>query len=515
MNIQSERLENHRARLTVEVDEARWDKAKKAAAKQLSKRFNIPGFRKGKAPYRIVVKNIGEAPIIEQAMETLGNQVYSDALDESGVKPYTSGTLEDFKLEPQPTYIFSVPLQPEVELGDYRSVRVDYEAPEITDEDVERAMRELQKREAVVEEVEGAAEAGQRVTIDIHSKFLDGPEPPENDDEALDDVVYQGDGFVHQHDYELDLNPDEDDPILPGFIDALIGTEAGEEKTFELTVPEDDEKYEGIGGRKVEFSVTVEKVENVTLPELNDDFAARLTEEEDEPLTLLELRVRVRENMEKEAQQNADDAYANQVLDEIIEGATVNMPEEMIADRAEDMLGELDGQLRQQGMNLETYLNVTGTERSALIERYKPDAEKSVVRTLVLTELLNVEEISVSDADIDARIDAMLEQFGDQKDAFRQFMDTPQQRQSIGSSLLYEAGMAHLAKIGKGEPLDEVTEAAVEETETDDAAVAEEASAESDADESDASEETDEATVTEDVSSDTAGEASSDDDTEE
>lgn len=513
MNIQSERLENHRAQLTVEIDEARWEKAKKTAAKQLSKRFNIPGFRKGKAPYHIIVKNIGEAPIIEQAMETLGNQVYSDALDESGVKPYTSGTLEDFKLEPQPTYIFSVPLQPEVELGDYRSVRLDYEAPEITDEDVDRAMRQLQKQEAVVEDAEGAAVAGQRVTIDIHSRFVDGPERPEDEDDEEDDVVYQGDGFVHQHEYELDLNPDEDDPILPGFIDALIGAEAGDEKTFELTVPEDEDEYEGIGGRKVEFTVSVEKVENVTLPELNDDFAARLTDEEDEPLSLLELRARVRENMEKEAQQNADDAYANQVLDKIIEGASVSMPVEMIVDRAEDMLGDLDRQLRQQGMNLETYLNVTGTERSALIERYKPDAEKSVVRTLVLTEILNAEELSVSDAEIDARIDQMLEQFGDQKDVFRQFMDTPEQRQSIGSSLLYEAGMAHLAKIGKGEPLDKVTEAATDETE--EAAAAEEASAESDADESDASEETDEAKVTEDVSSDTAGEASSDDDTEE
>lgn len=498
MNVQTERIENHKARFTVEVPPERWEKAKRQAAKALAKRYKIPGFRKGKAPYRIISRYLGEAPIIENAMEELGNQVYRDALDESGVRPYTSGSLEDFKDDP-PTYVFTVPLEPEVELGDYRAVRQAYEAPIIDDEDVEKALRQIQQGEALVEESSAPIAVGNRVMIDIHSEFADGPEPDEDDDEdaevsaeveaedaetseadseddateddATEDddadaddenVIYKGDAFINQHDAQIQLDPD-DEPVLPGFIDALVGANVDDEVEFELTVPEDDENYADIAGRKVHFHVTVKKVEVVTLPELNDELAARVTEDdEDGPLSLLELRVRTRERLQEDAERQATESYASEVLDLITEQATVSFPPEMLSDRVHEMLNDLDRQLQQQGMNLETYQQITGTTHEDLHEQYEPEATASLKRSLVLGEIVTAENVQIDAQDIEDEVGRMLAQFGEQAEVFRQYFDTPQQRDNIANSLLYRRVMERIAMIGRGEDLDALDEAATE-----------------------------------------------------
>ncbi len=144
MNVQTERLENHTARLTVALEPARLEKAKIQAAQKLSKRFRIPGFRPGKAPYKVVANYVGEASILEDAFEILGDEIYKAALTESALKPYGPGSLENVLPEP-PTMVFTVPLQPEVELNDYRSVRDTFTAPEVSDEDFERALKQLQE----------------------------------------------------------------------------------------------------------------------------------------------------------------------------------------------------------------------------------------------------------------------------------------------------------------------------------------------------------------------------------
>lgn len=468
MNIQSERLDNHTARFTVEVEPKQWETAKKAAAAEISKQIRVKGFRKGKAPYKMVVRTVGEAVIIEEAMEKLGNEVYREVIENAEYEPYAAGSLEDFQLEPQPTYIFTVPLVPEIDLGDYRDVRVDYEAPEVSDEDVDNAMRQHQQNQAVVEDSANPVQSGDRVTIDIHSEFADGEEMPEDDEEDEEDeeetdddaekAPYKGENFIHQHDATVNLDP-ENEPVLPGFIEALVGANAEETVEFELSVPEDDENYpEGVRGRKVHFEVTVNSVQNVTLPELNDDLAARITEKEDEPLTLLELRVRTREQLQEQAERQALNEYSDKVVDKIAEGTTLSYPEVMVVDRIHDMINDLDQNLRQQGMDLETYQRVMGVTHEDLHEQYEEDAVKSLERTLVLGEILVQEKIQVTAADVAAEIDKTLSQFGDQADAFRQFFDTEQQRSMIANNILYERLMERLAKIGKGEPLDEPEE---------------------------------------------------------
>ena len=460
MNIQTERLENHTARFTVEIETEQWEQAKKTAAVEISKQIRVKGFRKGKAPYKMVVRAVGEGAIIEEAMEKLGNDVYREVIENAEHEPYAAGSLEDFKLEPQPTYIFTVPLVPEIDLGDYREVRVDYEAPEISDDDVDKAMRGHQQQQAVVEDSVNPVQSGDRVTIDLHSEFADGQEASEDDEdeESDDDTPKKGDEFIHQHGATINLDP-ENEPVLPGFIEALVGANAEETVEFDLTVPEDDEDFrETVRGRKVHFEVTVQNIQNVTLPELNDELAARITQgdnEEAEALTLLELRVRTREELQEQAERNAQNAYSDAVLEKIGEGATLSYPEVMVVDRIHDMIHDLDQKLQQQGMDLETYQKVMGITHEDLHEQYEEDAIQSLERTLVLGEVLVQEGVKVSADDVAAEINKNLAQFGEQADLFRQFFDTDEQRSRIANNILFERVMGRLAKIGKGEPLDE------------------------------------------------------------
>ncbi len=465
MNIQTERLENHTARFTVAIEPEQWDQAKKTAASEISKQIRVKGFRKGKAPYSVVVRTVGEGVIIEEAMEKLGNEVYSEVIQSSEYEPYAPGSLEDFQLEPQPTYVFTVPLVPEIELGDYREVRLDYEAPVITEKDVDTAMRQQQQQQADVEDSTEAIQSGDRVTIDIESEFADGEDPSTDDDSDEvsdvsdetedDDTPKKGDTFIHQHDATINLVP-QNEPVLPGFIEAMVGANIDETVEFDLTVPADDEDYrESVRGRKIHFEITVKAIKNVTLPELDDELAAKITEGEDEPLSLKALRERTRQQLLEQAESSTNNAYADKVLDEIAKGATLSYPQVMVVDRIHEMIEDLDRNLQQQGMDLETYQKIMGITHDDLHEQYEDDAIKSLERSLVLGEVLVQEGVKVTADDVAAEIDKTLAQFGEQADMFRQFFDTEQQRSSIANNILYQRIMTRLAKIGKGESLED------------------------------------------------------------
>jgi len=467
LNVQTERIDNHKAQFTVEIEDKQLDEAKKKAAKKISRNVRIKGFRKGKAPYRIISQYVGEAAILEEAIEILGNDIYKDALDESGVEPYGPGMLDDFQVDPSPTFVFSVPLQPEVDLKDYTDVRLDFEEPEVSDEDVENALKSMQRQQAEVidDEVE-EVEAGHRVTMDLHSEFVDGEEPEDEDAEETDDdeedaddtpnVPKKGDQFLHRHDATLVLEPD-DEPILPGFVDSMVGAKLDEDVEFELTIPEDDEDYKDIAGRKVKFQITVKQIEGIETPELNDDFARQIAEAdgEEEPLDLEGLRKRTREELEEEALENAKSQYGDKVLAEVIKGAEVAFPELMVEEQIDDMLQDLDGNLQQQGLNLETYMRITGATKETLQEQYRDQAIETLKRTLVLRELVEAQGIEIGDEQIEKRIDEMMIQFGGQGDAIRQYFDTPQMRQNMLNDLLIDNIMTRLVAIGQGKDPEE------------------------------------------------------------
>jgi trigger factor len=443
LNIQTERIENHSARLTVEVDNERLEKAKQSAARKIANRVNIPGFRKGKAPYRILVSYVGEAAILEEAVESLGNEIYKEALDGSKVDPYGPGALEDFKLEPSPTFQFTVPLQPEVNLGTYRDVRMDFTPIPVDDKAVDSAMKMLLNEQAVVEESTRPVELGNRITVDIHSHFVGDPEEGQGGGK-------DGEEVIHQHDAQIHLDP-ADEPLAPGFAEAMVGTNIGEEKEVEITYPDDKEKYEDLAGRKVAFHVTVKKIENVTLPTLNDEFAARVTANEEKQLTLLELRIRMREELEKAAQDRAKTEYARKALEKMVEGAEVAFPEAMVEDQIEDMLESLDRNLRQQGVTLKDYMKITGKTREGFGDDYRETATNTLRRSLVLREVLHEEGLEVSNEQIQAEIDRLVIPFGDQGHLYRSFFDRPEMVANLRNELLTQQTYDRIAAIARGE----------------------------------------------------------------
>jgi trigger factor len=501
LNVQTDRIDNHKAQFTIEIEVEQLDEAKRKAAKKIARQVRIKGFRKGKAPYRVIAKYVGEAAILEEAIELLGNDIYKYALDESEVEPYGPGSLDDFKLEPAPTFIFSVPLQPEVDLKGYADVRVDFEAPEVSDEDVDKALEQMRQQAAEVSEEEfEVVEAGHRVTFDLHSEFSDGEEPEDEDeedensdetvdsdtseeetdeDEAVDSdtsddaddeddipfVPKKGDNFLHRHDVTVILGVDED-PVMPGFAEGLVGAEIEEEVQFELTIPMDHDDFKDIGGRKVNFHVTVTKIEAVTLPDLDDEFARKITEEEgDDPLDLDGLRQRTREELEKEAMQNTKSEYGDKVLEKIVEEADIAFPELMTEERIEDMLRDLDNNLQQQGMNLDSYMRITGATKESLQEQYADNAIESVGRTLVLRELVTAQNLEIGDEQIEKHLDSMMILFGGQGDQFRGLIDTPQMRENILNQILMDYIMTQLVAIGQGEDPDKAIAEREAETE--------------------------------------------------
>jgi trigger factor len=435
---------------------------------------NIPGFRKGKVPYKILLNYIGEGAILEDALEVLGNDIYKEALDQSGVDPYGPGQLEDFHADPQPTFTFVVPLQPTVDLGDYRSTRQAFTAPTVEDDQVNKAMRSLQEEQAVVEESHQPVALGNRVNVEMYAAVVDenaeeGEESGEEHDHDHDEHEHDhdhehGEGddhhhdhglggkeFIHEHNAVLVLGEDNEEPA-PGFKQALVGANVGDTREFEVTYPDDKEEWgDEIAGKTAKFKVTVKEIETMTLPALNDDLAARVTEKEEKPLTLLELRMRVRENLQKNAERQAKASYAGEVLDKLVEGATISYPDALVDDQIDSYMERLDRDLRQQGLTLDDYVRVTGRSKDDLRGDYRDIAVRNVKRSLVLREVMKVENVEVADSQIDEQINTMLSQFGEQAESLRPMLDTPAMRENVRNDLLEQSVLDRIAAIAKGE----------------------------------------------------------------
>jgi len=461
LNIHKEHLDNQLVRLTVTIEKERLDDAKQKASRKVANQIRIPGFRKGKVPYHILIKNGLEGEILNQAVENLSQDIYKESLlASSELEPYGPGTFEDFKLEEDqsPVFVYTVPLQPAVNLGDYRATRREYTAPEVTNEMIERSLTRLQEDEAVTEESTEPVALGNRVTIDLHSTFADDPVPLEKSEEDADEDVEdvrptKGTQFAHEHGTPITLNP-ENDPILPGFAEKLVGANAGDELDFELTVPENDPEYQDIGGRKVQFNVSIEKVETVTLPELNDEFAQKVSKEdpEGELSTLDELKSKMRDSLEKQLSRQSKQAFVGAVIEDLAKTAEITFPDVMLDDHVEEMVNSFTNRLQQQGVGLEMYMRVTNMTMDDLKVQYREPAIEDLKKMLVLREMVVQEKITATAADIQVHIDEMLKPFGDNPE-IHQLFDNESTRISVLNEVLQERIYDRIFDIATGKEL--------------------------------------------------------------
>ena len=384
MKIDKTLEENHEAKLVVEIDPELMDKYKRRAARKISERGKIAGFRPGKAPYEMVVRAYGEQPIIEQAVDLMVDAEYSNILKEADVNPGAAGSLESIdSLEP-PKFTFRVPLAPDVDLGDIHSLRMPYEWSPPGEPEVQKAIEDLRQMYSTTENVEREAQEGDYVLVDVKS-----------DTTELNRTGFAA--FIRKEDRDTEWP-------YNGFAQELIGLKAGDTKTVKHTFAEDWE-VEELRGKDTEMEVTVKTVRAVTLPELNDDFAKTVGAGE----TLEAMREAVTRDVENRSKADYDDKYFVDLIEKIKEGATLKYHQHALEHEAEHVLEELSQRLSQQGMDLETYFKLRNTTREKFIEEeVQPVAKKRFERSLILDEIVRSENIQVDNEALDAEFNQTL-----------------------------------------------------------------------------------------------------------
>lgn len=468
LNIQTEHLENHTVRLTVEVDEERLQRAMARAAREISRKGRIPGFRPGKAPLNVVMNLYGREYVLSEALDSLGNEIYREALEQAEIEPYAPGSLEKVDNDGR-TLTFVVPLRPTVDLGDYRSIREPYEVQEVTDQMVEDALENLREEQADLEPVDRPAEMGDRITFD-HIEIVvlddetgedrvakdDAAESEGQQDEANehdepdehDEHEEAGRVILHQHGWDRVLRDDNRD-LFPGFSAQFVGVSAGEEKTFTLDVPEDFDA-EDIRGRTVRVEARVGQIRARTLPEWSDELASKISNGEHE--TIDALRAHVRQQLEESARRLADQKALEGALEKLVAGATLRYPDELVEDYLSDLVAEFDYSLRQQGLTLQDFMKITGQTEEQIRQQYRPRAIQRAERALALGELVRAEELDVSEEDIETEVDEMSTALGgDQAGQFRQFLMSDRSRANIANRLATDRATGRLLAIAKGE----------------------------------------------------------------
>ena len=383
MKIETQFLEDHQAKLTVEVEPDQMEEMKRRAANKLSRRVKIPGFRPGKAPYPVIQRTVGEAAIVEEALDLLVEDIYPKVIKEAKIEPYGPGKLENVASMEPVTLVFVIPLDAEVTLGDYRSMRKPYEPKPVTDQDVADAIKELQERQALVEPVERAAQEGDVVTVRLSGERKEDEENKVLLSERSIPVIIR--------------SADKDEWLFAGFSKNFIGLMAGAEGSVEHTFPADSE-HEELQGVTAEFRYAIENVKSRTLPDLDEAFAKSLGDFE----TVEALRDNVRTALEVQSKAAYNETYDNEIIEETIESSQFIYPPQMLDTEIDQAIKDLENRLNQQSLDMDIYLKSRNKDLDGLREELIPSAEKRLKRGLVLFELGKVEDIQIKQEELEA-----------------------------------------------------------------------------------------------------------------
>ena len=385
----TEKQEHSVVALTIEITKAEFEAAKDKAFKKTDKNITVPGFRKGKAPRKMIEKLYGEGVFFEEAFNIIYPDAMEMAVEKSGIKPVGRADVDlgDPAEEGGLTIIAKVPVEPEVELGEYKGIEVEKETVKVLQADVKAELNRMAQRNARTETVERKAKKNDTVDIDFEG-FVDG-------------VPFEG-GKAEHHELTLGSGA-----FIPGFEDQLIGCKAGDEKDVVVTFPEEYHAKE-LAGKEATFKCKVHKVEETILPEIDDEFAKDVS---DTCETLDDLKKEITERLKAERQEAADNAFEEKVLDAVIDGMKADIPAAMIDAQVDTIVQDFGYRLQMQGMGLEQYLKMTGTEMGAFRAMFKDQAERQVKTRLALQKVVELEGITVSDKELEEEYAKMAEQY--------------------------------------------------------------------------------------------------------
>ena len=389
MSLQVEKLENNMAKLTIEVSAEELEKAIEKVYQKQKKNLSIPGFRKGKVPRQMVEKMYGKEVFYEDAANELIPAAYEKAYDECGEDIVSSPKIDVVQIEKGKPFIFTaeVALKPEVTLGKYKGVKVDKVEVEVSDEDVAKEIDAERERNArSISVTDRAVKDGDQTVIDFEG-FKDG-------------VAFEG---GKGENYPLTIGSG---AFIPGFEEQLIGKNIGEEVEVNVTFPEEYQAKE-LAGQPAVFKVTVKEIKEKQLPELDDEFAAEVSEFD----TLAEYKEDVKKNLTEKREKDVKNAKEDAVIDAIIEDAKMDIPEAMIETTQRQMIQEFAQNIQMQGLSIEQYFQFTGLTAEAMMEQVKPQAEKRIKSRLVLEAVVKAENIVATEEDFDNEIAKMAEMY--------------------------------------------------------------------------------------------------------
>ncbi len=399
-------------------------------------RLNIPGFRRGRAPRHIVESMMGRTALLQEALEFMVPETLDKVLQDEEVSAFGEPSIEVTELEPV-SFTATVPLEPTVDLAGYREIRVETEPVKVTDEEVDGVLDRVRDEQAVWEPVERAAEYGDRLNLNVLGTM--------EEETVVDDE-------------DVEYIPNEENVLpFPGFAPNLVGLSEDDASEFTVTVPEDYPR-EQYAGKDIQFQVSVLSVKEKSVPELDDEFAKSVGEGFDD---LEALRTSIRESLTGQAENAARNELEQKSLDALCEVAVVNASPLLYERELEAMQANRERMLRQQGLDLATYLRFMGKSPDEFLDEMRPNAERRLVSALVMRKLAEVEEIEISDEDVQSETDRLLglssgdeEQDESNLDSLREFLGSESTRDNIRSTLHSRRVMERLTDIAQGK-LDE------------------------------------------------------------
>jgi trigger factor len=410
LEVATKELENRQAVLTTILDEEWLDPFMKSASRRLASRAAIPGFRKGKAPHGVVLRHMGREALVREAMDDLGQAAYEQAVEESGLEPIQLDDLEIAEWEPLTLHL-TVSLPPEVDLGDYRGIPLEVGEVEVGEEDIEDSLKELQEEYAERVPVDRPAQLSDFAVLDVNGTVGDR-------------VVLE----IDQQEYEL--REDGESPIAD-FAEKLVGMSSGEERSFDLTFPEDYDD-EDLAGQEVSFVVRLTELQEKRLPAVDDELAKMAGGIE----TLGDLRDAIRQTLHSRREAKQLDESAERLLDALLEQAEINSPPVFVNRELEVMVRGLALDLQERGFTLDGYLRTTDKSGEDLIEEFRPTAEKRVSKSLILSQIVEDEGVEVEDSDIEDEVARMTRVYGEENQVLRDaLLGNDQVREEIRNRL--------------------------------------------------------------------------------
>ena len=400
MSLQVEKLEKNMAKLTVEVPAEQFEAALKTSYQKNKNKFNIPGFRKGKAPQAMVEKMYGPGVLYEDAVDEILDATYGKAAEESGLDIVSRPEIGIEQIEKGKAFIYTatVAVKPEVTLGEYKGVEVEKSVAEVTEEDVAAELKKVQEQNSRMIVVEDRAVAeGDQTVIDF-AGYIDGEE-------------FEGGTAT---DYPLTIGSH---AFIEGFEEQLVGKTIGEEVEVNVAFPENYHAAD-LAGKPVVFKVTIKEIKVKELPELNDEFASEVSEFETLDEYKADVQVKLAETKEKQAATDNE----NNVVEKVVANASMDIPEAMIDQQARNMVEDYARRMQAQGLTMEQYMQFTGMTAEKLMEQMRPSAEKKIRTRLVLEAVVAAENIVADDADVEEEMKKMAEAYKMEVEKIKEIM---------------------------------------------------------------------------------------------